>query len=101
MTGSPFVRDALDRRAQIRAEYEDVLWAAYEAAETACNGALLNRAGKTAGIDPVRLFRSNQTYANAYASEELLEHWATHPRPTFARYEQQRHDADTREGWAA
>ena len=95
---SPFIREALERRAEVRAEYEHVLWAAYEAAETACNGRLLNRRGEEAGIDPVRLFRSGPAFANAYASEELLEHWAKYPRPTFARYERQRFE---REEWAA
>lgn len=92
---SLIIRAAFARRAEIRAEYEEVLWAAYQRAETACNGRLLNRRGAAAGIDPIRLFKSNTAFAYAYASEELIEHWRTHPRPTFAAYEAQRlRDAD-------
>lgn len=88
---SVFVRAALERRAEIRAEYEDVLWAEYERAETACNGRLLNRRGLANGIDPLRLFKSNAAFAYTYASEELVAHWRVHPRPTFAAYEAQRY----------
>lgn len=90
---SPFVREAFERRALIREEYEDVFWNQYEAAETATNGRLLNRRGMKAGIDPVQLFRGNTAYRYAYASEELVDYWRDRPHLTFTRYEQQRwHD---------
>lgn len=87
---SVIIKAAFERRREVRAEYEDVLWAAYQAAETATNGRLLNRRGEAKGIDPMALFRSNQRFAEAYASEELREWWREHPRPTFAAYERQR-----------
>lgn len=90
---SPFIRDAFERRAAVREEYEDVFWMQYEQAELATNGRLLNRRGMKAGIDPVQLFRANATYRNAYASEELLDFWRDRPHLTFAAYERQRwHD---------
>lgn len=88
--GSPFIRDAIDRRSAIRDEYEHILDAAYQRAELDCNARLLNRRGEQKGIRPLDLFMSNTTFARAYASEELLEHWQHHPRPTFAAYERQR-----------
>lgn len=94
---SVFIRAAIEQRAVIRAEYEDVLWAEYERAETACNGRLLNRRGLGKGIDSLRLFKSNAAFAYLYASEELVEHWRTWPRPTFAAYEAQRFYVS---GWA-
>jgi hypothetical protein len=90
---SPFIRDAFERRAAVREEYEDVFWSQYEAAETATNGRMLNRRGLARGIDPVQLFRANATYRRAYASEELLDYWHSRPHLTFAAYERQRfHD---------
>lgn len=90
---SPFVREAFERRAAVREEYEDVFWMQYEAAELATNGRLLNRRGMKAGVDPVQLFRSNALYRQAYASEELLDFWRERPHLTFTSYERQRfHD---------
>lgn len=73
----------------LRAEYETYREGAYERAETACNGVLLNARGKKAGIDPYSLFMGNQARALAYASEELVAHWAQYPRLTFAEFERQ------------
>lgn len=90
---SPFIREAFERRAAVREEYEDVFWMQYEAAETATNGRLLNRRGMKAGVDPVALFRANLTFRLAYASEELLDFWRDRPHLTFTAYERQRfHD---------
>lgn len=90
---SPFIRDAFERRAAVRAEYEDVFWMQYEAAELATNGRLLNRRGEKAGVDPVQLFRANAAYRYAYASEELVDFWRERPHLTFTTYERQRfHD---------
>lgn len=74
---------------QLRLEYQDVLEHAYERAETATNGVLLNKLGKTRGINPVSLFYGPEVRALCYASEELIEHWQRHPRITFASYEKQ------------
>lgn len=74
---------------QLRAEYQDVLEAAYERAETGTNGALLNPRGKARGVEPFSLFTGPESRAHAYASDELLEHWTRYPRLTFAEYERQ------------
>ncbi|UUE19346.1 hypothetical protein [Microbacterium sp. J1-1] len=72
---------------ECRAEYDDTLYAQYEAAEEATNGAMLNARGREKKIDPFTLFMGNETRARAYASEELIEHWESHPRVTFAKFE--------------
>lgn len=90
---SPFIRDAFERRAAVREEYEDVFWSQYVAAETATNGRLVNRRGMAKGVDPLQLFRANATFRQAYASEELVDFWRDRPHLTFAAYERQRfHD---------
>lgn len=90
---SPFIREAFERRAAVREEYEDVFWSQYQAAELATNGRLVNRRGMSAGVDPLQLFRSNAAFRHAYASEELLDFWRDHPHLTFTSYERQRwHD---------
>lgn len=87
--GSAAVGFGIELYKQIRAEFEDHRIAAYEAALEACRGHLLNERGRRAGIDAWDLFIGNEARARAYASEELLEHWETHPRVTVAAYEQQ------------
>lgn len=81
------IRDAFSEWRECRAEYDDTLYAQYEAAEEATRGALLNARGRQKGIDPFSLFMGNERRALAYASEELVEHWASHPRITFAAFE--------------
>jgi hypothetical protein len=76
-------------RARLRADYEQVRGSAYLAAEEATRGALVNARGKRAGIDAYSLFMGSGVRARAYASEELLEHWESHPRLTFTEYERQ------------
>jgi hypothetical protein len=63
-------------------------------AEHATKGNMLNKAGKAAGVDERSLFTGPESVARRYASEELLNHWQTHHRPT-ARYMQGK---DTRLG---
>lgn len=74
---------------ECRAVYDDTLYAQYEAAEEATRGAMLNARGRARGIDAFSLFMGPEVRALAYASEELIEHWATHPRVTFAMFEKQ------------
>lgn len=83
------IRDGFDAWRECRAEYEELRWAAYITAEHDTRGALLNAKGRAKDIDPVTLFMGPETRARAYASEELLEHWATHPRITYQQYEKQ------------
>jgi len=83
------VGEAFDAWRECRAEYDDTLYALYEAAEEATKGAMLNARGRAKGIDPFSLFMGTETRALAYASEELVEHWESHPRVTFAMFEKQ------------
>lgn len=62
---------------------------AYNKALEATAGVMVNAEGRAKKIDDYMLFRSNRVYARKYASEELLEHWETHPRLTMAEYEVQ------------
>ncbi|WP_102191521.1 hypothetical protein [Microbacterium aurantiacum] len=83
------ISDAFDAWRECRAEYDETLYVQYMAAEEATNGAMLNARGRAKGIDPFTLFMGNETRARAYASEELVEHWSTHPRVTFSMFEKQ------------
>jgi hypothetical protein len=74
---------------ECRAEYNDLLYAAYERAEEETNGALLNADGRAQSIDALSLFMGNETRAHRYASSELLEHWERYPRVTFSSFERQ------------
>ncbi|MEV7798607.1 hypothetical protein AB0O14_05925 [Microbacterium foliorum] len=71
------------------AEYDGTLYAQYEAAEEETRGAILNARDREKGIDPFSLFMGNETRALADASEELVEHLASHPRITFEKFEKQ------------
>lgn len=82
------ISDAFMAWRECRAEYDESLYAQYEAAEEATRGAMLNARGRAKGIDPFSLFMGNETRALAYASEELVEHWETHPRIKYAKFEQ-------------
>ncbi|KAB1883652.1 hypothetical protein F6W70_13730 [Microbacterium maritypicum] len=83
------ISEAFNAWRECRAEYDDTLYAQYEAAEAATNGAMLNARGRQKGIDPFSLFMGNERRALAYASEELVEHWQSHPRVTFEKFEKQ------------
>lgn len=67
-------------------EREETLEASYLAAERDTRGQMLNRAGRAANVDPRSLFTGRESRARRYASDELLEHWASHPRPTSAMF---------------
>jgi hypothetical protein len=67
-----------------RAEEVDRRW---EEAEKATRGNMLNKAGRAAGIDERSLFTGPESRARRYASEELLNHWQSHPRPTSAYFQ--------------
>lgn len=74
---------------QCREDYDLSLYAQYVRAEAATNTCLLNARGKARGIDPLSLFMGPAVRAHAYASEELIEHWMSDPRVTFAEFERQ------------
>ncbi|MBU4213561.1 MAG: hypothetical protein KJ792_02770 [Actinobacteria bacterium] len=72
---------------ECRDAYDLFLEDQHSQAERACRGNLLNRRGRTAGIRAETLFLGPWSRARAYASDELLEWWATHPRQTFSQFE--------------
>lgn len=92
----PIFLEAMDAWHAARSEFADFHENAYAAAEHACNGVLLNAAGKRAGIDPYSLFIGPRSRAHKYASEELLDHWTRHPRVGVNEYMRQRAAHDPR-----
>lgn len=81
------ISEAFAERREAREAFDVVLWSAYMRAEEATNGALLNVRGRQKGIDPQSLFMGPAVRAYAYASPELVEHWETYPRVTYAEFE--------------
>lgn len=86
---STIFRRAVDEYHECRAAYENAKLAAFIRAQDDTNGAMLNARGKRARIDVYSLFSGNETRARAYASEELLEHWARYPRVTYTQWERE------------
>lgn len=85
--------NAVSTYSRCRQEFEDYLQHAYAKAEEATRGRMLNRKAEHKGIDSYSLFLSNQSRANAYASEELRDYWREHPRMTFEQFERQWFDS--------
>ena len=82
------IEAAFAYRRQVRAEYEAYLDAVYLAAETDTNGALLNRLGRSKGIDARSLFFGPFSRVEKYASEELYTWFHENGRITWTMYEQ-------------
>lgn len=80
---------ALRVRAALRSDYQDVLEAMVSAAEAATRGNMTSRHAPP-GMRLERLWLSPWQHAQHWASPELLEHWRSTPRLTWAAYEQQR-----------
>lgn len=80
---------AMSEWRECRAAYDDLLYAMHDAAEEATNGAMLSELGKRRGVSTLSLFMGPAVRAYAYASPELIEHWETHRRITFADFERQ------------
>ena len=72
---------------ECREEYDRWLLVAYERAAEACKDRLVNERGRRARVEPLSLFLGPWVRAKAYASPELLEHWESFPRVTFAEFE--------------
>jgi hypothetical protein len=101
-------RDVAEERRRAKQEAREQRWRdrrtirateierAYLEAEAATKGNMLNRRGREAGIDERTLFRGPEKRARKYASEELLNHWESVPRPTEAYFRGE----DTRIGYA-
>lgn len=66
-----------------RAAYRNTLQRDYFAAEQATNGYLLNAQGQRRGLNPLDLWRQNESYARRWASDELKEWWDANGRLTF------------------
>ncbi|MGC9536581.1 phage minor capsid protein [Streptomyces sp. UG1] len=81
-------RHTITRR-EARALYDEYVYRQYLQAEDDCNGYLLNRKAREAGINPVSLFSGPARIAYARASDELKEWWAAHGRLTQAEFIEQ------------
>lgn len=76
-------RKASSQRAAARKfERQEQVETAILAAEHSTRGNMLNAKGRRAGISERTLFTGSEAHAMRYASEELLRHWETNPRPT-------------------
>jgi len=74
---------------EMKIDYEAHLEERIVAAETACHGFTVTRSGQREGVVTDALFRGPVTIAYKWASPELVEYWATTPRPTLAAFEAQ------------
>lgn len=74
---------------EMKIDYEGHLETKIVEAETACHGFTVTRSGQRQGITTDTLFRGSAAAAYKWASPELVEHWATVPRPTLAGFEAQ------------
>ncbi|HLR95010.1 MAG TPA: hypothetical protein VK053_10820 [Jiangellaceae bacterium] len=81
--------DAFDTYQRMREDYELHRRATFARAHSELRGELLSARGRAAGIDPHSLFMGPQTRVEAYASEELLQWFAQHGRPTVEQFEAQ------------
>ena len=75
-----------ERRRHRQAEYTDEVYRQWLAAEAQTNGYMLNRAGQAKGISDRSLFTGPEWRVNKYASRELQDWFAEHPRPTHASW---------------
>ena len=73
-------------------EHADNREASYMAAEEATRGNMVNRKGQARGVNPRTLITGREADFRRYASDELMEYYATHHRPTAASFR----GADTR-----
>ncbi|WP_125775349.1 hypothetical protein [Antribacter gilvus] len=87
--GSPIFDHAARQWVEMRQEFDLVVQAAYEAAETSTRTVLLNRRGLAAGIDPFTLITGPYSRVEAYASHELVEHFERVGRPSLERFERE------------
>lgn len=87
--------------AAMKADFDLELEAHISAAESATCGYLLAPEARAAGVDIYRLFTANRTAAAAWATEELRDFWAAHPRPTLAAFERAWFEGQSRTGLVA
>jgi hypothetical protein len=83
-----------DRSARRLQEHHDEVYRQWLAAESVTRGNMLNRAGRSAGIDERTLFTGPAARVRKYASPELREFFEQHGRPTAAAYRAGRNQRD-------
>jgi hypothetical protein len=75
--------------AAMHSEFERYVEASYNKALEATGGVLVNAEGRAKHIDGYDLFTGPAIRAYRYASEELQEYWAAHPRLSMNDFETQ------------
>lgn len=80
MTSSPVFAWIARQWRQIDAEFMLARQAEYDTAVKETNGVMVNARGVAAGWDTWRVFTGSHNVLAAYASEELRDHLAAHPR---------------------
>jgi hypothetical protein len=85
-------RTAVERKsgetsaAAVRRSYDEFTHVNYLQAEKATRGNMLNKRGKTDGVDPLTLFTGPVSRARRYASEELMRWWSTNGRMNLTQF---------------
>lgn len=85
-------RASIERRpgeksaAAVRRSYDEFTHVNYLQAEKATRGNMLNKRGKTDGVDPLTLFTGPVSRARRYASEELMRWWSTNGRMNLTQF---------------
>lgn len=75
--------------AEMHSEYQRYIEASYNRALEATGGVLVNSAGRAKHIDGYDLMTGPAIRAYRYASEELTDYWAHHPRLSMNDFETQ------------
>lgn len=86
MTSAIFA-EAAELWTEMKLEYDSQVEWRIRWAEAVTNGAMLNKAGRDAGISTESLFAGSESRAMKYASDELKEHWADAGRLRLADFE--------------
>lgn len=72
---------------EMKIDYEAAIEAEITAAEEACNGFTVTRAGQREGITTDTVFRGAEATAYKWATPELVNYWISTPRLTLAAFE--------------
>lgn len=72
---------------EMKIDYEARVEADITAAETACNGYTVTRAGQREGVTTDKIFRGAEAVAYKWATPELIEYWAHNRRLSQAAFE--------------
>lgn len=85
--GAIFAAAAREWR-RMREDYGVYLESHIAAAVEATGGCLFSKAARQAGVTETSLFMASASVARSWASRELLDFWAEHPRVTVEQFEQ-------------